>query len=117
MSGRFPRAAGCSTAMKFRAAVLERVNTPLTIDALEMAPLQAGDVLIRIHASGLCHTDLEVIQGALSYPLPIVLGHEGAGVVEAVGANVTTVKPGDHVVCSALLPSAISSQSNSASIR
>lgn len=86
--------------MKFRAAVLERVAAPLTIDTLEMASLRAGDVLVRLHASGLCHTDLEVIQGTLPYPMPIVLGHEGAGVVEAVGADVTAVKPGDHVVCS-----------------
>ena len=70
--------------MKFRAAVLDRVGAPLTIDTLEMAPLAPGDVLV-VRASGLCHTDLEVIQGSLAYPLPIVLGHEGAGVVEAVG--------------------------------
>ena len=88
--------------MKFRAAVLNRVGAPLTIDTLEMAPLRAGDVLVRVRASGLCHTDLEVIQGQLAYPLPIVLGHEGAGVVEAVGASVTTVKEGDHVVLSTL---------------
>ena len=86
--------------MKFRAAVLNRVGAPLTIDTLEMAPLRAGDVLVRVRASGLCHTDLEVIQGQLAYPLPIVLGHEGAGVVEAVGAGVTRVKTGDHVICS-----------------
>jgi S-(hydroxymethyl)glutathione dehydrogenase/alcohol dehydrogenase len=86
--------------MKFRAAVLNRVGAPLTIDTLEMAPLRPGDVLVRVRASGLCHTDLEVIQGQLAYPLPIVLGHEGAGVVEAVGDAVSTVKPGDHVVCS-----------------
>jgi S-(hydroxymethyl)glutathione dehydrogenase/alcohol dehydrogenase len=65
-----------------------------------MAPLRPGDVLVRLHASGLCHTDLEVMQGSLAYPLPIVLGHEGAGVVEAVGSDVTLVKRGDHVVCS-----------------
>ncbi len=86
--------------MKFRAAVLNRVNEPMTLDTLEMAPLQCGDVLINLRASGLCHTDLEVIQGSLAYPLPIVLGHEGAGVVEAVGTAVTSVKPGDHVICS-----------------
>ncbi|MDP9138347.1 MAG: Zn-dependent alcohol dehydrogenase, partial [Pseudomonadota bacterium] len=57
-------------------------------------------VLVRVQASGLCHTDLEVIQGSLAYPLPIVLGHEGAGVVEAVGSDVLSVKPGDHVICS-----------------
>jgi S-(hydroxymethyl)glutathione dehydrogenase/alcohol dehydrogenase len=86
--------------MKFRAAVLDRVYEPLRLDTLEMAPLRPGDVLVRLHASGLCHTDLEVMQGSLAYPLPIVLGHEGAGVVEAVGPDVTLVKPGDHVVCS-----------------
>ena len=86
--------------MRFRAAVLDRVNTPLSIDTLEMAPLQPGDVLVRLHATGLCHTDLEVIQGSLAYPMPIVLGHEGAGVVEKVGSAVSTVKAGDHVICS-----------------
>ena len=86
--------------MKFRAAVLNRVGEPLSIDTLDMAPLHDDDVLIRLHASGLCHTDLEVIQGSLAYPLPIVLGHEGAGVVEAIGAHVTQVGVGDHVICS-----------------
>jgi len=86
--------------MKFRAAVLERVGAPLTIDTLEMAPLRGDDVLVRLHASGLCHTDLEVIQGSLAYPFPIVLGHEGAGVIEAVGPAVSRVRPGDHVIVS-----------------
>ena len=86
--------------MKFRAAVLNRVGEPLAIDRLDMAPLAPGDVLVKVRASGLCHTDLEVIQGSLAYPLPIVLGHEGAGVVEAVGSAVASVKPGDHVICS-----------------
>ena len=86
--------------MRFRAAVLNEVGARLEIDQLEMQPLQAGDVLVRIHASGLCHTDLEVIQGSLAYPMPIVLGHEGAGVVEEVGAGVTSVRPGDHVILS-----------------
>ena len=86
--------------MKFRAAVLDRVGSPLEVQELEMAPLEPCDVLVRLHASGLCHTDLEVIQGSLAYPMPIVLGHEGAGVVESVGRDVTQVKPGDHVVCS-----------------
>jgi len=86
--------------MKFRAAVLDKVNEPMTIDVLEMAPLAATDVLIKLKASGLCHTDLEVIQGSLAYPLPIVLGHEGAGIVEAVGKDVTQVRVADHVICS-----------------
>lgn len=86
--------------MKFKAAVLNGVGQALTIEELEMQPLQPGDVLVKVKASGLCHTDLEVIQGSLSYPMPIVLGHEGAGVVEAVGGGVTAVKPGDHVILS-----------------
>jgi S-(hydroxymethyl)glutathione dehydrogenase / alcohol dehydrogenase len=86
--------------MRFQAAVLHRVDEPLRIETVELDRLEAGDVLIRNHASGLCHTDLEVMQGSLAYPLPIVLGHEGAGVVEAVGASVTSVKPGDHVIAS-----------------
>ncbi len=86
--------------MNFRAAVLHEVGTPMPIETVEMAGLKPGDVLVRMRASGLCHTDLEVIQGSLRYPLPIVLGHEGAGVVEAVGAEVTRVRPGDHVICS-----------------
>lgn len=86
--------------MRFRAAVLNAVREPLAIEEIEMQPLAPHDVLVRVRASGLCHTDLEVIQGALTYPLPIVLGHEGAGVVEAVGSEVTQVARGDHVIAS-----------------
>ena len=86
--------------MRFRAAVLHQVDTPLRVQEVEMAALRPGDVLVRVRASGLCHTDLEVIQGSLAYPLPIVLGHEGAGIVEAVGSDVASVRPGDHVICS-----------------
>lgn len=86
--------------MKFRAAVLHEVGRPLAIETVESGALRPTDVLVLVRASGLCHTDLEVMQGQLAYPLPIVLGHEGAGVVDAVGADVTLVRPGDHVVCS-----------------
>ncbi|MEO8079614.1 MAG: Zn-dependent alcohol dehydrogenase [Caldimonas sp.] len=86
--------------MEFRAAVLSATGQPLSIETVAVAPLRRGDVLIRNRASGLCHTDLEVIDGSLAYPLPIVLGHEGAGIVEAVGSDVRLVQPGDHVVAS-----------------
>lgn len=86
--------------MKFRAAVLRQVGQPLMVESVACADLKPTDVLVRVRASGLCHTDLEVIEGALPYPLPIILGHEGAGTVEAVGGAVRHVKPGDHVVCS-----------------
>ena len=62
--------------MKFRAAVLHTVGAPLAIETVDLKPLEATDVLVRVRASGLCHTDLEVMQGSLAYPLPIVLGHE-----------------------------------------
>jgi S-(hydroxymethyl)glutathione dehydrogenase / alcohol dehydrogenase len=86
--------------VRFRAAILHETGQPLAIDDVTLRALGPHDVLVRLRASGLCHTDLEVIQGALPYPLPIVLGHEGAGLVEAVGAEVTLVRLGDHVVCS-----------------
>lgn len=86
--------------MEFRAAVLEAKQRPLAIGQVKLQRLQPTDVLIRNRASGLCHTDLEVIQGSLPYPLPIVLGHEGAGIVEEVGSAVTQVRPGDHVIAS-----------------
>ena len=86
--------------MEFEAALLKEIGAPLAIERVTLAPLEPGDVLIRNRASGLCHTDLEVIDGSLAYPLPIVLGHEGAGIVEAVGSAVTQVRPGDHVVAS-----------------
>jgi len=84
----------------FRVAVLHAPHTPMPIVAVTLAALKPTDVLVRIRAAGLCHTDLEVIEGSLRYPLPIVLGHEAAGVVEHVGAAARGVKVGDHVVLS-----------------
>ena len=86
--------------MEFKAAVLERVGAPLSVRTVTAAPLGPFDVGVRMRASGLCHTDLEAILGSVAAPMPVVLGHEGAGVVEAVGSAVTRVKPGDHVICS-----------------
>src|SRR5258708_1311501 len=86
--------------MEFKAAVLDRVGAPLESRKVKAAPLGPFDVGVRIRASGLCHTDLEAILGSVASRMPVVLGHEGAGVVEAVGAAVTKVKPGDHVICS-----------------
>jgi Zn-dependent alcohol dehydrogenase len=72
------------------------------VDDLSVRDPGPGEVAVRIEAAGLCHSDLSVINGTIPFPTPVVLGHEGAGVVEAVGASVTTVKPGDHVVLSTL---------------
>jgi S-(hydroxymethyl)glutathione dehydrogenase / alcohol dehydrogenase len=86
--------------MQFRAAVLHRINEPLRIERVSVADPGPHEVLVRMAASGLCHTDLEVATGALAQPLPAVLGHEGAGIVEAVGSLVRSVQIGDRVVCS-----------------
>lgn len=93
--------------MKITAAVLERgevkgnyaAEKPLTVREVELAPPGPGEVLIRIAAAGVCHSDLSVINGTRPRPLPMVLGHEASGYVEEVGAGVDDLAPGDHVVC------------------
>jgi S-(hydroxymethyl)glutathione dehydrogenase/alcohol dehydrogenase len=86
--------------MNMQAAVFRKVHEPLTIESVEVDKPWGREVLVRTAATGVCHSDLHVVDGQGRWPLdrPIVLGHEGAGVVEVVGADVTTVKPGDHVV-------------------
>ena len=85
--------------MKIRAAVLESFGEPLAVQEVELAEPRAGEVLVRLHACGVCHTDLYTASGAdPSGYAPTVLGHEGAGVVEAVGPDVASLAPGDHVV-------------------
>jgi S-(hydroxymethyl)glutathione dehydrogenase / alcohol dehydrogenase len=86
--------------LSFRAAVLHAPRTPLKVETIIAGPLKPGDVLVRIKAAGLCHTDLEVIEGSLRYPMPIVLGHEAAGVVEEAGREANDVAIGDHVILS-----------------
>ncbi|HEU0194798.1 MAG TPA: alcohol dehydrogenase catalytic domain-containing protein [Gaiellales bacterium] len=85
--------------MKMRAAVLEEFGKPLVVQEVDLAEPRAGEVLVRLHACGVCHTDLYTASGAdPSGYSPTVLGHEGAGVVERVGDGVGSVAPGDHVV-------------------
>jgi len=85
--------------MKIRAAVLEEFAEPLVVQELDLEGPRAGEVLVRLHACGVCHTDLYSASGAdPSGYRPCVLGHEGAGVVDSVGEGVTSVAPGDHVV-------------------
>lgn len=86
--------------MQFRAAVLRQPKTPITIETIEAIALQPTDVLVRVAAAGLCHTDLEVIEGQLVYPMPIVLGHETAGTIEEVGSTVDRRRIGEKVVLS-----------------
>jgi len=85
--------------MKMRAAVLERFGEPLVVQEVDLAEPRAGEVLVRLAACGVCHTDLYTASGAdPSGYAPAVLGHEGAGVVEKVGEGVGSLAPGDHVV-------------------
>jgi S-(hydroxymethyl)glutathione dehydrogenase/alcohol dehydrogenase len=85
--------------MKVRAAVLEQFGQPLVVQELVLAEPERGEVLVRLVACGVCHTDMYTASGAdPSGYAPAVLGHEGAGVVEKVGEGVTLVEPGDHVV-------------------
>ena len=86
--------------MRIRAAVLEETGGSMTIQELELAPPRAGEVLVRLKASGVCHSDQNAIDGTAATRCPAVLGHEGAGVVEAVGEGVGSVRVGDHVALS-----------------
>lgn len=98
--------------MKTRAAILHEIgrsapyvkSRPLTIEEIELDPPGEGEVLIRMGAAGLCHSDLSVINGDRPRPVPMALGHEASGIVEECGPGVTDLKPGDHVVM-AFVPS------------
>jgi aryl-alcohol dehydrogenase len=84
--------------MQIRAAVARAPHTPLSLEMLELDAPRAGEILVRVVATGVCHTDLVVRDGMIPTPQPVVLGHEGAGIVETVGEGVTKVARGDHVV-------------------
>ncbi len=86
--------------MKIKAAVVRQKGGPFQIEEVDLDRPRDDEVLVRIAGTGLCHTDLAAREGQLPTPFPIVLGHEGAGVVEQVGSRVRKVKPGDHVVLS-----------------
>jgi S-(hydroxymethyl)glutathione dehydrogenase/alcohol dehydrogenase len=83
-----------------RAALLVEPNAPLVVEEVTIDPPRTGEVLVRITASGVCHSDYHMVTGAWSGKLPIVLGHEGAGVVDEVGPGVTGLEPGDTVALS-----------------
>jgi S-(hydroxymethyl)glutathione dehydrogenase / alcohol dehydrogenase len=86
--------------LNYRAAVLHQSGTPLVIERVSAGPPGPADVVVKIRAAGLCHTDLEVMSGSLRYPLPMILGHEAAGIVEEVGSAVCDIRTGDHVILS-----------------
>lgn len=84
--------------MEIRAAIARDKGAALSLEDIEIEDPRSDEILVKVAATGVCHTDLVVRDGMLPTPMPVVLGHEGAGVVEKVGSAVTKVKPGDHVV-------------------
>src|SRR5205809_4781818 len=84
--------------MKINAAILWEQGAPLSVEEAELDAPGAGEVLVEVKAAGVCHSDLHPARGDWPAKTPLVLGHEGAGIVREVGAGVTSVKPGDHVV-------------------
>jgi S-(hydroxymethyl)glutathione dehydrogenase/alcohol dehydrogenase len=86
--------------LKTKAAVVYAHNAPVVVEELTLDEPKEGEVLLRMFASGVCHSDLSVVNSTIYYDPPVVLGHEGAGIVERLGAGVTKVKEGDHVVLS-----------------
>ena len=81
-----------------KAAVLHQVGGPFCVEDVELLPPEPGEVRVRLAAAGICHSDWHFVVGNLTRPLPLVLGHEGAGVVEEVGEGVTSVQPGQRVI-------------------
>lgn len=86
--------------MKAQAAVMRGINSPLKVETLELAEPKEGEVMLRMGAAGVCHSDYHVISGQAGHDLPVVLGHEGAGTVISLGENVSALSVGDHVVLS-----------------
>ncbi|XP_044535944.1 alcohol dehydrogenase 1-like [Gracilinanus agilis] len=85
-----------------RAAIAWTINAPMSIEEVEVDPPKAGEVRIKIVSSGICGSDNHILQGKLKIPLPAILGHEGAGIVESIGEGVSNVKPGDKVLTLAI---------------
>jgi len=84
--------------MQTLAAVISEPRTPLTIETVELDAPRTGEALVRYRASGVCHSDLHVVDGDWPRPMPVIAGHEGAGVIETVGPGVEHLSPGDHTV-------------------
>ena len=101
-------------ALQYSAAVLHAAQTPMSIETIKAGELRPNDVLVRIRAVGLCHTDLEVIEGTLRNPLPIVLGHEAAGIVEQVGPPRGASRPAIMSCCPGIRIAAIASTATAA---
>ena len=86
--------------MKIRAAVIKKAGQPFEIETLDLAAPGDGEVLVRIGAAGICHSDWHIREGTTEHPLQVVAVHEGAGIVEAVGAGVGSLRQGDQAALS-----------------
>lgn len=86
--------------MKMRAALLSESGQDFSIEEVELNQPKKGEVLIKMVAAGICHSDWHIVTGTTQHPMPVIAGHEGSGIVEAVGEGVTRIKPGDHVTLS-----------------
>ena len=86
--------------MQMQAAILTEAHTPFLIETVDVGATKTGEVLVKVAAAGVCHSDWHLVAGKAPFPAPMILGHEGAGIVEAVGEGVTRVQPGDHVALS-----------------
>ncbi len=86
--------------MQIKAALLTQPNTPFSVQTIKIDEPRSGEVLVKIKACGVCHSDYHLLAGTTQHPMPCLCGHEGAGIVEAVGKSVTHVKVGDHVTLS-----------------
>lgn len=89
-----------SASISAQAVVCRELNAPVSVETVQVAPPKAGEVTIRLGAIGVCHSDLSAINGTIGFPLPVVLGHEAAGVVTALGEGVAGLAVGDHVITS-----------------
>jgi Zn-dependent alcohol dehydrogenase len=85
---------------KAKAAICREHNKPVVVEDIAVDRPKRGEVMVKLGACGVCHSDLSAITGTIALPLPLVLGHEGAGVVEEVGEGVSELSKGDHVVFS-----------------
>jgi len=87
-----------SQTIKCKAAVAWELGKPVTVEEVEVAPPKQGEVRVKVVANGLCHSDLSALNWPNFAVFPVILGHEGSGIVESVGEGVTEFKPGDHVI-------------------
>ncbi len=90
--------------MKMKAAVCRQYKKPITIEEVNLAPPKANEVLVKTKFTGYCHSDFAAVEGWLGFPVPVVIGHEAAGIVEEVGPGVTSLKKGDRVVATWMVP-------------